>query len=556
MNIADWIFSHEHLRNGKITDDDIYFEDCTGNGNHIELKIWGAPHEKSINSGILNFVSDDGQEGLCFQNSKFTGYGKFFKTISSAPLNSMKFENGYTIQVELRLPQEGQRFDPWMGIISRSGCGKMLGKTLGETEILATLCFNDSLQWTWYPLNKNKNFTCWSCCGDNLNLSDYVSLSIRNDGTHTKMYLNGVSDIRNPSAELHGIELVGDGTFNIGVSYWDNLVDSLFTGVVRRIRIYDEDVDNKLTGVYAKKLFSLNGTNDFLPHKLSDNTDTITIIPDSQYMGQYHPVIVDDMIKWCAEQKNALNIKSILHVGDISEESERGQFEAGIRAFSYAKEAQIPFMVTIGNHDARNDGNAFFEYFGRHCYKEFKNIIFDDDSGSGAIEFELSEKKVIAVNINGYRLQKSLAWCDNIIKEKKLPTIIFSHDIYYGDKKGGITKTKIGRVIFDELVDKNHTIFLVIAGHHFDVGHSITKNGVGKDVLNILTNYQNYPNGGNGYLQLVEFDFSKNKFNVATYSPWVANTPVGKRSVYGLEQLVAEADRFSLDFDFSQYFEN
>lgn len=552
--IADWIFTHKHLKNGDITDENIYFEDCTGNKNHIELKILGSPHKKSTKSGILQFVTDDGEEGVYFQNNKSTGYGKFFRTIPSAPINSMKFEHGYTIQIELKLPPRGQRFDPWMGILSRSGSGKLLGKTHGEIEILAAICFNDSFQWTWYPLNKDTNFTCWSCCADDLSLNNYVSLAIKNDGMHTKMYLNGVSDIRNPSDELRGIELVGDGTFTIGVSYWDNLINAFFTGVIRRIRIYDGEVNNELMGVYTKKLFSLNGTNEALPLKSMDTTDTIAIIPDSQYMGQYQPCIVEDMIKWCAEQKDALHIKSILHVGDISEESEPSQFESGIQAFSYAKKAKIPFMVTAGNHDSHSDCRVFLEYFGSTCYTEFKNILFDDDSGSGAIEFDLSGKKIIAVNVNAYRLTKSLAWCKKIIIKKNLPTIIFSHDVYYGDKKGGVIKTKIGTIIFDTLVHNGHTIFMVIAGHHFDIGHAITKNTMGKDVLNILTNYQTYPNGGNGYLQLAEFDFTNNRFNITTYSPWVAHTPIENRSAYGFEQLVSESDRFSLDFDFSQYF--
>lgn len=550
--VAKWIFTKEHLKNGDITDNNIYFEDVSGNGNHIELVVYNENPENSDKSGILEFINEDGVSALSFKNKIDTGFGKYFKTVETANINKMKFETGYTIEVEVKIPKPGQ-FDPWMGIFTRLGTGEMIGKTIGEKEILMTLAYNDSFQWTWYATNSDENQTCWSICFDDIDSSHFVNASVRNDGKHTRFYLNGVSDIRNVSDEVCGIEIAEDGSFVIAAGLWDNKLSSLFSGAIASITVYDYSHESQLSGVFRKSLFDLNGTNEKLPLKTKKDTDTLAIFPDTQYMGQYHPVIIDDMVAWCCDKKEDYNIKAILHVGDIAENSYDKEFLNGEKSFNIAKEAKMPFMVTAGNHDSRQNCDIFAKYFGKGCYKDFDNIVFDEDSLSGYIKTTLSGKEVMLLNINSYRMEKSIAWCNKVIKDENLPTIVFSHDIFDYEGTSSVQNTENGDEIFKTIVNENPNVFMVIAGHMFGIGHKIVT-VLDREVIAMLTNYQSYPNGGNGYLQLAEFDFDRNKLNVSTYSPWVANQKTEDRDIYGFEQLINDRDRFSIDFDFGKYF--
>ena len=45
--------------------------------------------------------------------------------------------------------------------------------------------------------------------------------------------------------------------------------------------------------------------------------------------------------------------------------------------------------------------------------------------------------------------------------------------------------------------------------------------GSGNLVSQMLSDYQGYANGGNGYIRILTIDFDNNQFKVSTYSPYL-----------------------------------
>ncbi len=73
--------------------------------------------------------------------------------------------------------------------------------------------------------------------------------------------------------------------------------------------------------------------------------------------------------------------------------------------------------------------------------------------------------------------------------------------------------------MWQKLIRKQPNIFLVVSGHVLGVGMQTSVNDAGGKVLEMLTDYQGLPNGGDGWLRTLKFAPGENKIHVMTYSP-------------------------------------
>jgi len=81
---------------------------------------------------------------------------------------------------------------------------------------------------------------------------------------------------------------------------------------------------------------------------------------------------------------------------------------------------------------------------------------------------------------------------------------------------------------------------MVLSGHVSGEYHQISQNEIGLDVIEILADYQSRPNGGDGWMQLLEFLPELGRIEVQTYSP--------TRDEYETDG----DSQFSLSIDFDQ----
>lgn len=79
-----------------------------------------------------------------------------------------------------------------------------------------------------------------------------------------------------------------------------------------------------------------------------------------------------------------------------------------------------------------------------------------------------------------------------------------------------------GEQSWQKLVKTNKQIFMVLNGHFHDNDgerHQVSYNAAGLPVYEMIANYQQYANGGDGYMRLIQFDPANARINVKTYSP-------------------------------------
>lgn len=204
----------------------------------------------------------------------------------------------------------------------------------------------------------------------------------------------------------------------------------------------------------------------------------------------------------------------------------------------------IPYGLAIGNHDQSPPwtpfGNTTISYnlyfgvdrfAGRSYYggsfEENNNDSHYDTFRAGGVDFIVI---YIEHNRNIRQTDKSLNWADDLLETNsdKKAIIVFHHMIndpddcdVYGQWQGP------GQVVFNKL-KHNTNLFMILCGHIGD-GQSYRvdyPNGKqGNVVYTILSDYQargtEIPDIlGGGYLRIMEFSPSRNRFYVKSYSPF------------------------------------
>ena len=73
--------------------------------------------------------------------------------------------------------------------------------------------------------------------------------------------------------------------------------------------------------------------------------------------------------------------------------------------------------------------------------------------------------------------------------------------------------------IWDTLIAPNKQIFMVESGHNDGQYHQVTDDNAGLPVLEEMNDFQDWNDGGDGYMMLFTFDTTANTVHVQTYSP-------------------------------------
>jgi hypothetical protein len=272
----------------------------------------------------------------------------------------------------------------------------------------------------------------------------------------------------------------------------------------------------------------------------------IVALPDTQYYSASYPYIFEAQTQWVVDNRDALSIAYVAHLGDIVDSaSQLYQWENADAAISILDTLpDLPYGLCVGNHDQwpgwDPDGTQYFNmyfpftryegvvpWYGGHYGGDNDNhfILF---SGGGidliAIHFEYDDSADPAV----------LAWADELLQRySHRPAIVASHCMIGTGNPGGFMPQ--GAAIYNAL-RHNPNLFLMLCGHFHGEGQRVDV-FEGNTVYTLLSDYQGRPNGGDGWLRIMEFAPADDEIRVQTYSPT-------------LDQFETDADsQFTLDYE-------
>ncbi|MBQ7813923.1 MAG: metallophosphoesterase [Thermoguttaceae bacterium] len=309
--------------------------------------------------------------------------------------------------------------------------------------------------------------------------------------------------------------------------------------------------------------------------------------------------IFELMTAWIAENKDALSIRQVLCVGDLVEsnglqkadgkfanQTGRQMWTSCSRAFERL-DGVVPYVLCTGNHDYGPDifpegthygvrssetrDSLFGEFFPMERNPLWKDVVvecfpnaFDKKTlENAAYEFEgTGGQKILVVSLEFAPRPETLEWAKALFARPEYANhfgIVLTHSYLrpytaglerdvkegYGLSKAG---GAAGETIWQKLAQPSSNIRLVICGHHSTAdnmegcaGFRVDKNAAGKTVSQLLFDTQAMGggwegNGGDGWLQLLEFSKDMKTVKVRTFSPLFAISPSTRANAWNREK--------------------
>lgn len=266
---------------------------------------------------------------------------------------------------------------------------------------------------------------------------------------------------------------------------------------------------------------------DILSMQISYSQDfTMILIPDTQYESQSYPAIFNSKTQFVVDSMNAKNIVFVTHQGDIVHiANNQQQWQNADAAMDLLDAANVKYSVGPGNHDLPiyTSPSYYNTYFGidRFSDKSWYGGYFGSDNYNNYSLFSASGMDFILINLQYDPSTAILDWADALLASNSdRRAIIVSHSILNINN----SFTPIGTNIFNALKD-NANLFLMLCGHtHSNTDGAAYRSEIGdqgQDIHIMMADYQEYPNGGNGYLRILRFSPDDDMIYVSTYSPYI-----------------------------------
>jgi len=250
---------------------------------------------------------------------------------------------------------------------------------------------------------------------------------------------------------------------------------------------------------------------------------TIAAIPDTQVYSEENNPGFAVQIDWILDNAASRNIVFATHLGDVVDNgTDAGQWENAMYALEpLLLQNELPFSIVRGNHD---DPTFYLNNLPVADMEKRSWFVAADPTGlTQAQVFRVEGACFLHIGFEKDPTDQELAWANELLAKpelKGLPVIVSTHD--YIDGSG---KSPMGRIIWEQFVKNNPMVFMVLNGHTHTEYALVNHNAVNRPVYQMLSDYQDRANAGNGLMRLVTIDPVQSKILVKTFSPYYNNAP-------------------------------
>ena len=294
----------------------------------------------------------------------------------------------------------------------------------------------------------------------------------------------------------------------------------------------------------------------------SDPDFSVVVLPDTQNYAAHNPAIFTAQTQWILQNASPLNIQFVLHEGDIVNGGNEPSQWANADTSMKVLDGRVPYVAAIGNHDYDTNNVAlrtaytknFNTYFGPSRYAQSPWYRGSYEAGSNEnfySVFTVGSRQFLVLALEVYPRDAVLDWANAVVAANPdAEVIVLTHSYMFSDNtrvgrcdQGGKTDLKVpgdndGDGMWDKLVRKHANVSLVLSGHivwNGGIGRRADLGDQGNLVNQVLADFQNYANGGNGYLRILTFHPATNSIEVSTYSPWLDQWLTDARNQFTLK---------------------
>jgi hypothetical protein len=275
---------------------------------------------------------------------------------------------------------------------------------------------------------------------------------------------------------------------------------------------------------------------------------TIVLLPDTQYYSRSFPGLFSMQTNWIVQNKEKLNIRYVLTLGDITDGNTPTEWERARDALGNL-DGHVPYAVVMGNHDYSGSRkgttdrdsplNRYFPVEKFSGQPTFGGVMKAGHIENAYYLFSAGGSDWLIVVLEWAPRDEVVAWANTVCgKYPKRKAILVTHAYLYSDDtrydfahKGGAQSwnphaygppgsINDGEQLWNKLVRRHNFVF-TFNGHVLNRGTGFlsSKNDRGRMVQQMLVNYQTRPLGGEGYLRLVEVLPDGKTVHARSYSP-------------------------------------
>ena len=281
---------------------------------------------------------------------------------------------------------------------------------------------------------------------------------------------------------------------------------------------------------------------------------TIAVLPDTQHYSEDYPQQFLAQTNWIVESQAARNIACVLHLGDITNRNSAPEWENANKAMSLL-DGKVPYFMVPGNHDYSAGGRCQDRTTGLNDYfpiARFRDLatfggVYDrepDRMENSFHRFSAGGRDFLVIGLEFGPRRDVVRWANEVAAaHKDRAAILITHAYMYYDDTRYDWKTFGGRQswnpheyrvaaasegdvsdgeeLWSGLVSRHENFVLTINGHVLQdgLGRTVTPTPAGRDVHQVLVNFQMRPQGGDGWLRLLEFKPDGQTVQVYDYSP-------------------------------------
>ncbi len=318
---------------------------------------------------------------------------------------------------------------------------------------------------------------------------------------------------------------------------------------------------------------------------------TIAVLPDTQFYSRYATTDESEQFqrkygstpfaaqtKWIADNAAAYNIPFVIHLGDVVDQvGKPNQWRIADAAMKQLEAARIPYSILAGNHDVVTDyeyrgpwdqssGTDAQRNLGAEPYLQWfpKNraatqATFRERDSSGFHEahvFKAHGVEFMVLSLSWRISDAAIAWARDVIRRNPtLPVILSNHQLLNIDKDGvSPLETEYGKMLWEKLIRDTDQIFMTLNGHHHGAAWLSKTNDFGNQVEEMVVDYQMDYQGGNALMRLYEIDFTANRIDVMSFSPWVVQKPKATLNQFDRAVLTEANNQFTIPINFKKRF--
>ena len=311
----------------------------------------------------------------------------------------------------------------------------------------------------------------------------------------------------------------------------------------------------------------------------------VIALPDTQNYSSSYPATFNSQCQWAVNNRVSRNIQFVTHLGDIvNTASSASEWNKAVAAMDILN-GQVPYNACRGNHDM---GSLYTSNFGPSAARWKTGGAYYDwykgasPSGNSSYQMITVGGRVflfLNLDVDGpgslTDAGTDLGWAQAVINSHRgVLTILSTHD--YLAEVGSNSNTGSGTGargpccqayvsghsglwLRENFVFPNNEIFMVLCGHNFAQYNLAPLNNAGNPVHEIMIDYQTVPNGGNGFLRIMDFKPASKQIVSTTWSTTLnrfMTKPANATDSQGMLELTdPNGSAFTLSFDFDHRFD-